>query len=182
MWSTLMAPGPSTIDRILVSSIYHVATLPHFATPCAPMLWTSVTMGLFDDLAKHVLPCLCKGIKDSTPKFSAHLSSCGRNDLKMKYSVHTHARAHSTHTFSLANIAYILAHVLTIHARPLYSCIRAYVDEKTRKQILLTRTRASAQCTHLLVQQFVARLPFPFATCAFTCSFALIGFFGLGVV
>jgi hypothetical protein len=114
-----MAPGPSTIDRILVSSIYHVATLPHFATPCALMLSTSVTVGRFDDSPKQVLPCLHKGIKDRTPKFSAHSSPCGRNDLKMKYSMNTHARAHSTHTFSLSNIAYILARVLTIHTRPL---------------------------------------------------------------
>jgi len=98
MWSTLMAPSPSTIDRILVSSIYHVATLPHSATLCAPMLWSSVAVGRFDDSPKHVLLCLRKGITGRTPKFSVHSSPCGRNDMKMKYSVHIHARAHSTHT------------------------------------------------------------------------------------
>jgi len=115
----LMAPGPSKIDRILVSSISRVATLPNFSTSCAPMLWSSVIVGRFDDSPKHVLPCLCKGSTGRTPKFSTHSSRCGRKDMKMKYSVHTHARAHSTHTSSLVDTAYILARVRTIHTSPL---------------------------------------------------------------
>jgi len=115
MWSTLMAPGPGTIDRILVSSIFHVATLPHCNAPCAPMLWSSVTVGRFDDSPKHVLPCLHKSNTGRTPKLSARLSRCGRKDMKMKYSMHTHARAHNKHTSSLVNTAYILARVRTIH-------------------------------------------------------------------
>jgi len=103
MWSTLMAPGPSTIDRILVSSIFHVAALPHFASPCAPMLWSSITVGRFDNSPKHILPCLRKSFTGRTPKLSARWSICGRKDMKMKYNVHTRARAHNTHTSSLVN-------------------------------------------------------------------------------
>jgi len=124
MWSTLTAPSVNTIDRILVSSIYHVATLPHLATPCAPM-WSSVTVGRFDDSPKHVLPCLRKGITGHTLKFSVHSSPCGRSDMKMKYSVNTHARSHSTHTSSLFNTVYVLARVRTIHTHPLYFCFSA---------------------------------------------------------
>ena len=101
MWSTLMAPSPSTIDRILVSSIFHVAALPHFASTCAPMLWSSITVGRSDDLPKRILPCLRKSITGVLP--NARWSICGRKDMKMKYSVHTRARAHHTHTSSLVN-------------------------------------------------------------------------------